>query len=189
MAEKSIIEGEKTVNVRLLEPEFEIGQKVYIPQRRGVVETTVRSYEAVIQKDNDGTLVAAVTVYSIDRYVFFRGMRPLALEVKGYHIYADKAEAEKDSRFLDVKADEETWKLAIGDREEIDQESPYHIDNCNLGSCCGNISRIRDILLYCKEVKGLTVHECSEIKHLLKSHSEMTIGKSLAIIFKQLEID
>lgn len=174
MNEKSIIEGENTVNIKLVEPKFKIGQTVYIPQRNGVTVTKITEYSAMLVSDNDKGLICMVTHYHVTLFLWF--VSGLSNIVKGYNIFADKAEAKKVSRFLEVKADEKTWKQAIS-------------SNGDLKPCCANISEAREMLQFCKERGGLTVHESGFLKLLLfGSHPDMSVGKCLGIILKQLEL-
>ena len=86
--------------------------------------------------------------------------------------------------------DEEAWRIAVGDRDVQDENSPYSLENCNLSPCCADISEARDILLLCKKEGGLIVHDRDEMaRYLFESHdfqydAQSPIGK----VFEQLQV-
>jgi len=100
---------------------------------------------------NSDSFIGRVDSYSMDGNVP-RGYDLDPMETRGFNFYRDRAEAEKASRFLPVTSDEETWKLAVGDR---DTENPrYEIEESDLGVCCEDISFFRDMLYACQEDGG-----------------------------------
>jgi len=177
-------------NIEFVKPFFKIGQTIYIPQQDEVDETTVRKYVAEIIPYEEGILGAVVGYVPEQMFVFMRrGTESKLVEsLSACEIYTDKEKAERASKFFKVELDEESWKKAIGDRDEKDESSPYNTDNCDLQACCSNISEARDILYYCKAQGGLIVHEREELEEILNRHG-LEIGKYLGNIFDQLKVN
>lgn len=73
-------------------------------------------------------------------------------------------------KFYSTKFDPIQWSFAIGDRDDKDPNSRFNIDNCDLASCCANISDARDILLFAKREGGLIEHDRKTLAKLLESH-------------------
>jgi hypothetical protein len=180
----------ETIKIDLQKPGYDLGQTVYIPQKNKVTETKITHYEATILNDNG--IIGIVTGYRISHAVIKRAgeISDLVWVVRPSDFCDTREEAEKSSRFLEVKLTEEEWRLAVGDRTIQDINSPYNVENCKLPSCCANISEVRDILLYCKHKGGLIVHEKTPIPEYMKGHSlDIKDDSILAKLFKQLEID
>ena len=170
--------------------DYPIGLEVYIPEKNIPTKTKIIGYSANIIEQK-GKLVGIVTDYRIHHGVSLRrgAESDLVCYVKHNEIYTNPSAAEAASRFLEVQADEEIWRLAIGDRKVKDTNSPYHIDNSGLPICCGNISDARDILAYCKNEGGLIVFERDQLGYLLKGHEHPKSDEEpLGSILKQLEI-
>lgn len=182
--------NEEKISIEIFKPEYLVGQVIYIPQRNKVVRTDILGYGFRVVKEK-GTLLGVISSYHIPRIVFVRrgeNSTPTN-EVRERDFYTDAEKAKKASRFLRVKMDDESWKLAIGDREVEDENSPYNIENCKLPLCCGNISDARDILLYCKKEGGLIVHERNTLAELITAHGlEYESECPLRKILKQLRI-
>lgn len=183
-------QNEKTITLSLFKPGFNIGQTIYVPQKGGVVEAGITAYEAMVWAEK-GNLAGVVSGYKIRQMVIVRrgdnecfpGM------LRESDFYTSRKKAEAASKFLEVKVDEEAWKLAVGDRKEKDEKSPYYTGNSNLPPCCAAISEARDILLYCKRESGLIVHERNELKQAMKECFPKYGPKSpLARILGQLKL-
>jgi len=182
--------AEERVDVKFVKPRFNIGQKIYVPERNRVLETTIYGYEAIISEEN-GNLLGGVSGYSIEHLVSIRrgSDSDITNVVRARDFYEDKDKAKEASKFLEVKVDEETWKIAIGDREAEDENSPYNLQNCNLSICCADISEARDILIFCRKYNGLIAHDRNELADLVNGHgfnydTQSPIGR----IFEKLEI-
>lgn len=179
------------INLQLYKPQYEIGQVVYIPEKGKVAETRIKGYE--VQAFMQGQSISGVVSnYKLLHMVSLRRGEnsDLVHYVKDADLYTDKKSAVKASVFVDVLADEESWKLAIGDRNEKNPSSPYHLDNCEFPTCCANVSEGRDILIYCRSQGGLIVHERDQLQEIINQHDlnykkEGPLGRILA----QLRID
>lgn len=184
----------ETIDLKLIKPSFSIGQKIYIPGKERVTKTKIIGYQ-IGATEEDKTLVGVCTSYFIDG--------PLGVEVRRGEIsefvhcvlesdfYIDKKEANAASRFLNVACDDETWKLAVGDRKITDESSPYYINNCDLPHCCANTDEARAILGYCKANGGLIVYHKDQIVELLSpcfDLPKLSVTLSLGKILKQLEV-
>lgn len=181
----------KRIPITLVKPRFQIGEIIYVPQKNRVVETRIVGYNARIGEENEN-LLEIVLGYDIQHYVSVR--RGIDSTMTGVvmekDFYSDKNKAQQASEFLEVNVEEEAWKLAIGDRSIEDENSPYLLGNCNLSLCCANLSEARDILLYCKNNKGLVVHDRDELAGLLNGHGREYDRQSPIVgIFEQLKID
>lgn len=179
---------QEIINLPLIKPLYEIRQAAYIPQKNRVISTEIIGYEIQTFKEK-GKLMGVVSNYRIPQMISLRRGEKLDLIalVKDCDFYADINKAEKSSKFIAVNVDEETWRLAIGDRMIKDENSPYNIYNCGLTACCANISEARDILTLCKNEGGLILHEITNLNELLKSHGFKS-NKKLETILSQLGI-
>lgn len=169
---------------------YPIGQEVYVPQRNGVRDTRIVGYEMRVW-EKQGTLRGMISNYCLQHGIFLRkgAKSDLVTCVKDYDFYVEKSKAEAASKFSEVHADEVTWKLAVGDRDVKDEDSPYSIENCGLPACCGDISEARDILFYCKQQGGLLVHDQEELSGLITGHGfEYGRGSPMGKILGQLGI-
>lgn len=159
------------VNIQLIKPTYSIGQKIYVPSKDKAEEADITAYEALVMKEKGG-LVGIVLNYSIRPFVSIRrGLKSKFTDlVKVSDFYIERAKAEAASKFMEVSADPETWKLAIGDRDEIEEDL--------------DIYEARDILIFCQNEGGLIVHERDKLANLLNKHkfdydTESPIGKIL----------
>jgi len=184
------MEKEEKISIEVDKPAFPIGQVVYVPIKNQIIETRILGYEIQAFKE-EGTLLGVVSNYRIQHFVPVRRGEESDLVgyVKECDFYVNKSKAGEASKFLEVKADEESWKLAVGDRKVEDKNSPYNTENCGLPICCANISEARDILLYCKNEGGLIVHERDLLRDLIVGHDLEYKGDSpIGKIFAQLGI-
>ena len=186
-----MIKNKEKTNFEFLdEPRFDIGQTVYVPTRTGAVQTNISGYEVQVIKQ--GTkLVGIISNYRLQQSLVVRRGEGADLTdlFKESGLYVNRAKARIASEFIAVTMDGETWRLAIGDRNEKDENSPYNIDNCGLSTCCANISDARDILTFCKREGGLIVHEQRTLAELLRGHDfKYTPESPLGKILSQLKI-
>jgi len=162
-----------------------IGQVIYVPQRDGAVKRNIIGWRIGVYGDTP--LSGAVDSYYVSDYVQVRivDISTSTIEVSRKDIYVDGKEAEEESKFLEVIADDEAWRLAIGDREVTDENSPYHISNSGLPPCCKNTPDSRDILAYCRRNDGLIVHDANILSRSLlacwdfKCENENPLGRIL----------
>ncbi len=178
------------IRVEITKPSSSIGQVIYIPEHNRVTKAKITGYEVQVIQEGTG-LVGVVSNYHIPQIVSVRRGEEadLTSHVKERDFYVDKDKATKASRFLAVIVDDETWKLAIGDQEVTDENSPYFTENSGLPPCCANISEVRDILLYCKRTSGLIVHDRDDLSGLIREHGLKYKRKEpIGVIFQQLEI-
>lgn len=179
----------KMIQLEIAKPNYKIEQKIFVPQRGGVLETTIQAYWIGATTEN-GKLLGVVAGYRAAHPLISvrRGQDAvIPLELWEKDFYANLKKAETAAKFLAVKADEKTWKLAIGDRDDEDEKSPYNTGNCDLKPCCANISEARDILIYCRKNSGLLVHDRNELKRMFEGHGYG--GNSLSKILSQLRIN
>ncbi len=196
------------INIAFLKPRFSIGQVIYVPQKQEVVKSDILRYQAEIgmeytpeinqamldkdfRKEFTGTLLGGVKRYIIRQFVDVRrgedSIFTDCIESRDFYIYSEKAQ--QASEFLEVKLDEEEWRIAIGDRNVEDENSPYYLKNCNLPRCCADISKARDILIYCRKNNGLIVHYRDELADLINGHGfECKPQSQIEKIFRQLKI-
>lgn len=182
---------EETINVEIYKPTYPIGQEVYVPGKNRVTETKVVGYEVQVI-EQEGNPVGVVSNYRLQQLVSVRrgAESDLVDYVKDCDFYVERSKAEAASKFLEVNADNETWRLAVGDRDVKDEDSPYSIENCGLPACCANISEARDILLYCKHEGGLLAHDRDTLAELITGHGlEYDGGSPIGRIFGQLGIE
>jgi hypothetical protein len=177
---------ETSVDVNL--PLFDIGERVYIPQRDNALETRITGYNINVIRSND-RLIGIVAGYKIEQMVFLRrGQESDMIDlIYPYELYTDPAKAKVASRFIPVRLLDATWKLAIGDPGAIKRDSPYNINNSELKPCCANISDARLILLYCQSENGMLVHDRNELESLLKGDCvqyspRSNLGKILSLL-------
>ena len=183
---------EERISIAFIIPKFRIGQAIYVPQKNKPVKATIIAYDAAIHKEH-GKLLGEIFGYHIQKSVSVRrgDDSDFTNVICEADFYDDREKAREASKFLETKLGEEEWRIAIGDRDEEDENSPYRLENCNLPPCCGNISEARNILLYCKRNGGLIVHNRDELTgllfdggHGLKYDAQSPIGK----MFEQLQI-
>ena len=186
-----MVQKPEIISIDLLKPRFKIGQTIYVPQKNEVVESSILGYDAAIG-EKDGKLLGVITGYNIENFVFVRRGEDsdLTTVIQEEDFCDSQKKAKKASRFLEVNLNEEAWKIAVGDRDVEDKNSPYNIENCNLPRCCANISEARDILLYCKKNNGLIVQDRDKLTGILfEGHDfEYDVQSSLGEIFKQLQV-
>ncbi|MBT4166154.1 hypothetical protein HOE04_03895 [archaeon] len=179
------------LSIKLIKPKFEIHQTVYIPQKNQPQTNKIIRYNLEVGKVKD-RLLGRLKSYEMEDMVSLREGTEISgtFSIQGYHIYSDKKKAEEASKFLPVIANEEQWKLAVGDRNIKDKDSPYNINNSDLLPCCGSISEARDILLYCKNTQGLIIHERDELRNELFNTHDHDFQKDspLSKILSQLGI-
>jgi hypothetical protein len=188
-----MVDEEKLLEVQMYEPRFKIGQTVFLPCKNGVSATKITGYISHVNQSPEGKLISGVRLYQINTVGIERIGSETVLnnELTGRNFYTDKAKAQSASRFLEVDIDNELWKIAIGDREIKDENSPYSLSNCNLKRCCANISEARDILCLCIKQKGLLVHDRDEMRGLIFDGHDFKYnsGSPIDKIFRQLEIN
>ncbi|MEK6928068.1 MAG: hypothetical protein AABX11_06570 [Nanoarchaeota archaeon] len=194
-----MIEREKII-IELDPSRLKIGQVIHIPDRCGiegkVVTTPIIGYGIkVIAGNIEGkeNLVGKVVSYDTALFASVRRGQDIMLtctQIQEGDFYLDEEKARIGARFLKVKLDDLSWKIAIGDRTE-NKNSPYSIKNCNLKECCAEISEARNILYLCKNEGGLIVHHRDELANLLIAHGTMKYESDSPIVkvFSQLEIN
>src|SRR3989344_2117327 len=180
------------ISIEVVKPKYEIGQRVYVPQKDSPTQARIIRYNFEVSKVGE-KLLGKLRSYELDQGVILRlgDDFELTFSVHGSNICADRQKAEEYSRFLSVDVDDEMWKRAIGDRDMKDENSLYDIDNSGLPSCCADISEARDVLLYCQKQKGLIVYDRDWLKELLDGHEHPTTfqkGSPIGIILEELVI-
>ena len=182
---------EERISIALIKPRFRIGQTIYVPQKNEAVKTTILGYNARVGEEK-GNLVGEISENHITYFVFVRrgDDSDFTSVVRAGDFYDDQKKAQEASKFLEVRLDEEAWRIAVGDRDSQDENSPYNLENCNLPPCCANISEARDILLYCRRNSGLIVHDRDELTGLLfEGHDfEYDAQSPIEKIFEQLQV-
>ena len=86
--------------------------------------------------------------------------------------------------FVQVHVSANEWEQALGNREK-----ETHHEDCELQSCCANISSIRDWLLQCKEDGGMVQDDIQQLDEALKAHDKPTETPVLESILKQLGLE
>jgi hypothetical protein len=182
---------QERINIELFKPRFAIGQIIYVPQKDEVVSSPILGYDARIGQE-DGKLLGGITGYHIQNFVSVRrgDDSDFTSVIRAGDFYEDQKKAQEASKFLDAKLDEEAWRIAIGDRDVQDEDSPYSLENCNLPPCCDEISEARDILLLCKKEGGLIVHDRDELaRYLFGSHDfEYDAQSPIGKVIEQLQV-
>jgi hypothetical protein len=180
---------DETISIPLYKPAFDIGQTVYVPQLDGPEEAKVVAYNVRVM-NVDGELKAGVLEYLIDAFCLLpRGdSADLTTHLTRIELFADLEAATIASKPYRITADEETWRQAIGERD-ADEDSPYHHSNADLAPCCPNISNIRDLLMFAREVGGLVGYQRDALYQALKEHGiNLQPERSLSSILRQLDI-
>jgi hypothetical protein len=177
-------EEQERISIEFFKPRIAIGQTIYVPQKNVVVASPILGYNARIGQEKDGKLFGGITEYHIENFVSVRrgDDSDFTSIIRAGDFYEDQRKAQEASKFLKVKLDEESWRIAVGDRKVQDENSPYNIENSNLPSCCADVSEARSILLYCKRNGGLIVHDRNEMTGYF---AQSPLGE----IFKQLQIE
>lgn len=179
------------LNVEMDKPVFYIGQTVFIPRRGGPIATEVTGYISLVKGSQKDGLVSRVRSFQVNPFGIERiGSEVVSSdELSGINFCIDERDAQAKSRFLDVVLDDESWKLAIGDRDAKD-DSPYSLQNCNLPPCCEDISEVRDILYLCRKQNGLIDYDLGVMTGLIFDEHTLNPapGSPLDSIFKQLEV-
>ena len=183
-------EAEK-IQLEILKPRYPIGQVIYIPENNRVITTKILGYQVYIMQEGSDLMGIVSNKYHIPEFVSVRSGEEADLvdRVAEQEFYVDQDKATRASRFLTVHVDDETWKLAIGDREITNEDSPYFTRNSELPPCCASLSEARDILLYCKKNVGLIVHYRDVLSDIIDQH-EVAYQRNgpLGRIFQQLGI-
>jgi len=108
--------------------------------------------------------------------------------------YKNEEDVKADSRWISCKnVSDDEWVRAIGNRHLIAEQvankigkdvfrneqtkkryfaliDKENVEECELPACCGNISDARDMLIYCREQKGLIFRDVICLKDLLVAH-------------------
>lgn len=91
-----------------------------------------------------------------------------------------------DITWINVDLSNEIYEACIGDRE-----NNTHFES-ELGTCCSNLSYVRDLILFIKENKGCCIKYIKDIAYILTtSHPEFLSNDSpenLKKLFKALDI-
>ena len=106
-----------------------------------------------------------------------------------YELFTDKAEADRLCERVEIDVEFVDWQKMIGDRED---ESHY---DSELGTCCANISAVRDILIQLREDDGrICVRDIEKMDKYLKecvgdryfSKKHLKDYPNLALMYKML---
>ncbi len=161
-------------------PQLEIGAKVFflIGGKREYVEDHIDSVGFKSIPEEDGCHRLAVTHYYLSNYSGLHG------PISPARIADNEDIAKQLMKFTTVQITEEQWELAIGDREK-----ETHYEDCELQSCCANISRIRDLLLLCKKQKGMNASDIEELKETISDHEKPSPMVALNSILQQLGVE
>ena len=162
---------EELLNIELYRPAYPIGQEVYIPVRKGAAASRIIGYKVQVS-ETDNRLVGKVSNYRLEDLVSVRvgPKQSMVNQVREDLIYLDRLKAESASGFIEVDVDKETWRLAIGKRTVVNEDSPYHVKNCELSNYCENMEEARNILLCCKAKNGLLIHDYNLLNNLLEGY-------------------
>ena len=159
-------------------PKYTKYQKVFIIGKDGYSPDTI---ESIYFKTKGDVLVVYGYETTLQELVFQDD------------ITTDENYARNEAAFTEIEFDDQIWEEAIGTRgydpdyEEI--TGKIAIEDSDLGICCGDISKIRDILLECKENEGLNKRKIRNLTMLISSHGECPDGKSLRMILSALGVE
>jgi hypothetical protein len=141
--------------------DWNIDDKVYIvcgPD--DVRESEITAFGSVTLMDKGKLLSIAQTARTGTWLMnsYFDGIDDIAFNefIPFKYLFKDKKKAVKLSKFRSVSVSDDKWDKAIGERgnEKL-------MEVCELQPCCSNVSCVRDMLIRCKEKKGLTGLETS----------------------------
>ena len=187
---------EQHIIVPVRVPTYSLGQTIYVPRQNSVTKTQIIAYDVTVMRA-ERALLGVVTSYQIDNLVSLMldnlCSDVLTSRVRDCDVYADELDAINASRFVDVTIDDETWDLALGSDGMTDESTPYHRHNSGLPPCCNNIELARSVLTYCRNNRGLIVHERNQLLELMVGHdndykTRQTPQSPIRRIFEQLKL-
>jgi hypothetical protein len=98
------------------------------------------------------------------------------------NLFASEKIAKKYAKWQEVKLPQSVYKKALG----IDSnDNRIDIQDSELGTCCSDISAIRDLLIQCKKSQGLCKYDCNLLQKLINNHG-VGDGKNLSKILSAL---
>ena len=93
-------------------------------------------------------------------------------------------------KFYPVRMNSNEWLVTIGDRDIKENEIGNIENGCELGSCCADISNIRDCLVRCQEKGGIIGWEREDLQGIIDNSCHNLPENHLFLdrIFSQLNI-
>jgi len=176
---------------------FDLGKKVYAvlgPNR--YCHSEITAYRSWAIKKADGILILpnAVRLLTYTLTDYFEDIEQNA--VPFCYLTDNEEQVKKWSKVISVDCSDEDWFKAIGQRptyEEMMQDTyiETRLEESELSFCCANLSYIRDILIKCKEYKGLTVWEVEGLRELCDNvcHEFSEDAPTLKNILEQLNVN
>jgi len=153
------------------------------------VKTVVRGFECVLTGSEKNKLslipkkvvTGQALIYMTNRYYDYDEEYMESIDRR--RIVTSENEAEKAVELTNVYLHEHEWEKAIGDLKR------KNTGNCELKSCCGNISTIRDMFMHCRRNNGLIRLDIDTLKDLLLTHEPPKTRDILDKILKQLGLE
>jgi len=175
------------------QPDLQIDQKVWVVLGpNNVKETQVRMFEcSILPGPDDKKLVLIlrkVTVFACSFGCRYYDDEPGESSFNRWRLFDTEDEANKMAEFLPIELSPEEWNTSIGDRK-APEDSEYNLEECELASCCANISEIRDMFLRCKKHGGLIRLDTMYLGQLFLTHSKPENSPILDGIIKKLELE
>ncbi len=154
-------------------PKFEIGQTVFVAHKDNgtakydVHERFIHSIECrIVAWKNKAELIT--TGYTLDQ--------PIGHDFDVYvitpgNIFSTRQQAEDVIRWIPIDLPYEVFKTALGCAVFGDRDDDL-IENCELQTCCANISYIRDTLIRAMLNRGLIAREADVVQSYLNEHEK-----------------
>ena len=184
-------------------PVFELDEEVWVicgPNH--IMRSPIRAFQGLIFKDrkNKTACIAhSAKLSSLITDYYFDDMKDVSIVPLKY-LTKDEDKARGWMKVYPVLMIDEEWLKAIGKRPNLEEikksfknetfDSESSIDDSELGTCCANMSDIRDCLIRCQEKGGLTGWEREDLQWKI-NNSYHTIPENHVLldkIFGQLEI-
>lgn len=171
------------------EPQFNIGDTVYIPSRQGANETFIRSINVEVIPHED-KLYGIIRLYNTG----YLNLDTWSTSWPADMIYKTKDEAEAASKWWPVALKDEEWQELTGmskDRVRIyeaEDEDDLSIENCILSICCATISNIRDWMHQAWTNGGLMEWERLVLQDLIIKHEPPLEHEILTKFLTQLNL-
>jgi len=190
------------INVQMdkVNPKFDLGETVFaILGPDNYCQGQVTAYRSWVTKDKDKILVipteARLSTFTLSDY--FKDIEQDAVPFR--YLTDDEEQAKNWSGVIPVDCSDEDWFKAIGKRPDIEKmiaKDKYSYDledsleDSELGVCCANISAVRDMLIKCRDNKGLIGWEVERLQGLCRNsyHDFPEDAPTLTNILKQLNV-
>jgi hypothetical protein len=176
---------------------FELDEEVWvICGPNSIMKTSIRAFQGIIfnSSKKSGNVIGIAKEAKLSNWILEDYFPEVgdgsAVPFKYLTKDEDKAREWMKSYPVSMRSPEE-WLIAIGDRDKQEDEIGYIEDGCELGSCCSNISDIRDCLIRCKEKGGLIGWEREDLQWKIDNsgHDIPEDHRFLDKIFSQLKIE